>query len=176
MNPMDRTDFSCEIRGAVFDIGDCERFLHALRTIASDTGTTIICFNADNLAGKRHAEAALRHALRSWTAGTLIANSPEMEALLYASGSRQCSVASSFGVHAGKNRAYVCCYPACERVWEALTPLVWFVDGDWEDITPERRARLKELFSISDEEIAAAGESRLADLVLERVALLEVYR
>jgi KEOPS complex subunit Cgi121 len=40
----------------------------------------------------------------------------------------------------------------------------------------ERRARLRELFSITNEEIAAVGESRFADLVLERVALLEVYR
>ncbi len=173
---MDRTDFSYEIRAAVFTIRNCDRFLHALRTIASDTGTTIICFNADNMAGIRHAEAALHHALRSWNAGTLIANSLEMEALLYASGSRQCSVASSFGVHLGKNRAYIGCCPACDGVWDALTPLVRFVHTNWEDIDAERRTRLQELFSISEEEIAAVGESRFADLVLERVALLEVYR
>lgn len=176
MNQMDRTDYSYEIRAAVFTIRDCDRFLQSLRTIASGTGTTIICFNADNLAGIRHAEAALYHALRSWTAGTQIANTLEMEALLYASGSRQCSVASSFGVHTGKNRAYIGCCPACDGVWDALTPLVRFVRKNWEDIDTERRTRLQELFSISEEEIAAVGESRFADLVLERVALLEVYR
>jgi KEOPS complex subunit Cgi121 len=173
---MDRTEFSCGIRAAVFDVADCEPFLHVLRTIASDTHTTIICFNADNLAGKRHADIALRYALRSRDAGTLIANSVEMEALLYASGSRQCSVASSFGVHTGLNRAYIGCCPASEVAWAALTMLVRFVDGDGEEMDTERRARLRELFSISDEEIAAVGESRFADLVLERVALLEVYR
>jgi KEOPS complex subunit Cgi121 len=169
-------DISCEIRTALFDVTDRDRFLHAVRAIASDYGTAVICFNADNLAGKRHAEIALRHALRSQKAGTLIANSFEMEALLYASGSRQCSVASSFGVHTGNNRAYICCCPGGAAVWEALAPLVRFVDGDWDTITPERTAKLKELFSIPDEEIAAAGELRFADLVLERVALLEVYR
>jgi KEOPS complex subunit Cgi121 len=61
-------------------------------------------------------------------------------------------------------------------VWEALAPLVRFVDENWDTITPEHRANLKELFSIPDEEIAAAGELRFTDLVLERVALLEVYR
>ena len=169
-------DISCEIRTALFDVADRDSFLHAVRTIASDNGTAVICFNADNLAGKRHAEIALRHALRSQKAGTLIANSFEMEALLYASGSRQCSVASSFGVHTGNNRAYICCCPGGAAVWEALAPLVRFVDGDWDTITPEHRAKLKELFAIPDEEIAAAGESRFTDLVLERVALLEVYR
>jgi KEOPS complex subunit Cgi121 len=173
---MNSPEISCEIRTALFDVLDRDSFLHAIRTIASDNGTAVICFNADNLAGKRHAEVALLHALRSQIAGTLIANSFEMEALLYASGSRQCSVASSFGVQAGKNRAYICCCPACAGVWEALTPLVRFVDEDWDTLTPEHRAKLKELFLIPDEEIAAAGESRFADLVLERVALLEVYR
>jgi KEOPS complex subunit Cgi121 len=173
---MDSHDISCEIRTALFDVADRDRFLHAVRAIASDHGTAVICFNADNLAGKRHAEIALRHALRSQKAGTLIANSFEMEALLYASGSRQCSVASAFGVRAGKNRAYICSCPARAGVWEALAPLVRFVDGDWDTITPEHRAKLKELFAIPDEEIAAAGESRFTDLVLERVALLEVYR
>jgi KEOPS complex subunit Cgi121 len=173
---MDRTEFSCGIRAAVFDVADCEPFLNTLRTIASATHTPIICFNADNLAGQRHAETALRYALRSRDAGTLIANSLEMEALLYASGSRQCSVASSFGIHTGNNRAYIGCCPASEAVWDALAPLVRFVDGDWEDRDTERRARLRELFSITNEEIAAVGESRFADLVLERVALLEVYR
>lgn len=173
---MDSRDISCEIRQALFEVPDRDRFLLAVRTVASACGTAVICFNADNLAGKRHAEAALRHALRSQKAGTLIANSFEMEALLYASGSRQCSVASSFGVHEGKNRAYICCCPASAGVWEALAPLVRFVNEDWDSLTPERQAKLKVLFLIPDEELAAAGESRFADLVLERVALLEVYR
>jgi len=173
---MDSHYISCEIRTALFEVVDRDSFLQVVRTIASDCGTAIICFNADNLAGKRHAEIALRHALRSQRAGTLIANSFEMEALLYASGSRQCSVASAFGVHAGNNRAYICCCPARAGVWDALAPLVQFVDEDWDILTPERTAKLKELFAIPDEEIAAAGESRFADLVLERVALLEVYR
>jgi KEOPS complex subunit Cgi121 len=169
-------DISCEIRQALFDVADRDRFLQAVRTVASDHGTAVICFNADTLAGRRHAEMALRLALRSQAAGTLIANSFEMEALLYASGSRQCSIAATFGIHAGNNRAYICCCPARAGVWDALAPLVQFVDEDWDRLTPERTAKLKELFAIPDEEIAAAGESRFADLVLERVALLEVYR
>jgi KEOPS complex subunit Cgi121 len=173
---MTTTDSSCGIRAALFDVPDPGRFLHSLRTIASDNSTTIICFNADNMAGRRHAEAALRFALRSWKNGTAISNSLEMEALLYASGSRQCTIASSFGIHKGRNRAYVCACPASGEIWDALGLLVRFVDGDWEGFDGKKKARLKELFSISDDEIAVTGESRLTDLILERVALLEVYR
>ena len=166
---------SFEIRMAEFEVADRDIFLADLRRIAKHAGTTIVCFDAENLAGIKHAEAAILHALRSWNAGAAVANSFEMEALLFASGSRQCSVAASFGVHDGKNCSYICCCPPREGVWDALAPLVLYEDTG---TAPKgtQRARLKELFFISDEEIAAAGESKFADLVLERVALLEVYR
>jgi KEOPS complex subunit Cgi121 len=169
-------DQSYEMRTGIFEVENCDLFLPALRKIAQDNNTTIICFDADSIAGRKHADAAIRHALRSFHEGAPIANALEMEALLYASGSRQCSVATAFGIHTGVNRAYVCCCPRCERVWDALSPFVKWIDVGWEGIDPEKRCRLKALFSISDEEIAAAGELRFADLVLERVALLEVYR
>ena len=167
---------SFEIRMAEFEVAHRDIFLADLRRIAGHAGTTIVCFDAENLAGKRHAEAAILHALRSWNAGSGVANSFEMEALLFASGSRQCSVAASFGVHGGKNRSYICCCPPREGVWDALAPLVRYIKDTGGSPKGEHRARLKELFFISDEEIAAAGESKFTDLVLERVALLEVYR
>jgi KEOPS complex subunit Cgi121 len=170
------SDPSYEIRMAEFEVADRDIFLSDLRRIARHAGTTIVCFDAENLAGMRHAEAAILHALRSWSAGSAVANSFEMEALLFASGSRQCSVASSFGVHAGKNCSYICCCPPREGAWDALAPLVRYVKDTGAAPTGKHRARLKELFLISDGEIAAVGESKFADLVLERVALLEVYR
>jgi KEOPS complex subunit Cgi121 len=169
-------DHSYEIRAATFNVADQKGFLITLRRIARDTNTTIICFDADRMAGKRHADAAIRHALRSFHQGAPIADTLEMEALLYASGSRQCSVAAGFGIHAGINHAYICCCPRSQRAWDALSAFMQWADEAAEEIAPEKRQRLKSLFSISDEEIEAVGESRFADLVLERVALLEVYR
>lgn len=173
---MTRADDSCEIRLAEFDAIDPDQFLSVLRGMARDAGTTIVCFNTDNLAGRKHAESALRHAKRSWNSGSAVANSFEMEALLFASGSRQCSVASSFGVHSGLNHAYICCCPAVDGIWDALELLVHYVEETGDPMSVGHRARLKKLFSISDEEIAAAGESDFTNLVLERVALLVVYR
>ena len=52
-----------------------------------------------------------------------------------------------------------------------------FVEEDWDRITPEKRGWLAEAFGITDDELAAAGgEDRFRDLVLERVALLDVSR
>jgi KEOPS complex subunit Cgi121 len=170
---------TCECRAARCSIADKAGFLGMLAGIARDWNTHIICFDADKLAGRRHAGAAVRHAVRSFEAGTSISHTLEMEALLYASGSRQCNVAAGFGISTGENRLWVCCYPPAPGVWDALAPVLRFRDGAAGDrIDCRKQARLMQLYDITAEEIAAAGdgEDRIADLVLERVALLDVLR
>jgi KEOPS complex subunit Cgi121 len=152
-------------------------FLRNLRAIAVEHDTRIICFNADMIAGRVHAAAAVARAVRAFEVGDTISNTLEMESLLFAAGSRQCTVAASFGIHEGENRLYICCYPAREGIWAALEPLFHFVQESWDAINPEKRKRLMETFSISPEEISVAGgNGRIVDLVLERVALLQVTR
>jgi thioredoxin-like negative regulator of GroEL len=63
------------------------------------------------------------------------------------------------------------------EVWAALEQLFCFIRENWDTIDPEKRDRLMETFAISREELAAAGgDGRMIDLVLERVALLQVLR
>jgi KEOPS complex subunit Cgi121 len=165
-----------EIRTAIFRVSGCSGFLEKIRAIAAARGTRIVCFNADLMAGRAHAEAAILRALRAVRAGTAISTSLEMEALLYAAGNRQCSAAERFGIHEGENRAYVCLSPPKAAAFGDLSGVMEFVDEDWEILTDEKQIRLREAFGITPGEIAAAGPGRLRDLVLERVALLEVYR
>ena len=165
------------IRAARCSIPDTAVFLRDLRAIATIYDTHIVCFNADMLAGKVHASTAVAKAVRAFEDGITISNTLEMEALLFAAGSRQCAIAASFGIHNGENRVYICCHPAREPLWAALDPLFHWVRESWDTISPEKRFRLMETFVISDEEIAAAGgDGRIVDLVLERVALLQVMR
>jgi KEOPS complex subunit Cgi121 len=167
------------IRAAVCMIADRAAFLETLRTVAALHDTHIICFNADMVAGTAHVRAAVDHAVRSVREGTTISNTLEMEALLYAAGSRQCSIGASFGIHEGENRLWICCYPGpCEEVFAALGPLMQFVSGNsWNAIDPEREKRLMRLFDISNEELQTLGDKgRIVDLVLERVSLLDVLR
>ncbi|HVP95695.1 KEOPS complex subunit Cgi121 [Methanoregula sp.] len=167
---------SCTIRYAEACVRDPAVFLEKVREIADRMDSRIVCFDADKLAGEKHAEVALRQAYRSFCSGEAISNSFEMEALLYAAGSRQCSVAVSFGLHGGENRLYVCCCPAPAGIWDRLAGILHFCGEPDEGITPAKAARLMDLFGISPAEIAAAGTGRLQDLVLERVALLEVNK
>ena len=165
-----------EIRAAIATITDRAAFLQNIQTIANAHNTHIICFNADMLAGTRHAHTALCHAVRSYTKGTMVSNTLEMEALLFAAGSRQCSLAAPFGIHAGENHLYVCCYPNSDTVWDALAPIIRVVDDAWSCIDSQKQAYLMDLFTITHEELTTTNDDCLTDLILERIALLEVYR
>ena len=117
-------DLACEVQTANCFVDDRVAFLQRIRTVAESFDTHIICFNAGMLAGKRHARAALYHAVRSFLNGSMVSNTLEMETLLFAAGSRQCSVAVSFGIQDGDNFMFVCCYPTRDGIWNALTPLL----------------------------------------------------
>lgn len=166
-----------DIRAARCTIRDPAAFLRDLRAVAADHNTRIICFNADMIAGRVHAAAAVARAVRAFEERVTISNTLEMESLLFAAGSRQCNIAASFGIHEGENRVYICCIPARAVVWTALEPLFRFVQESWDLIDPEKRKQLMETFAISQEEVeAAGGEGQIVNLVLERVALLQVMR
>lgn len=167
---------ACDVRTATGFVDDRIGFLKKIRTIAESFDTHIICFNAGMLAGKRHAQDALRHAVRSFHSGSMVSNTLEMEALLFAAGSRQCSVAALFGVHDGDNAMFVCCYPTRDGIWDALRPLLNITDQNWEVVDPQKRTYLMELFGITEEEMATCSGDCITGLVLERIALLEVYR
>ena len=166
-----------DIRAARCTIRNTAAFLRDLRAVAATCDTHIICFNADLIAGRVHAATAVARAIRAFDDGITISNTLEMESLLFAAGSRQCNIAALFGAHVGENRVYICCYPARVEVWTALESLFCFVQESWDTIDPEKRERLMETYAISADEITAAGgDGRIVDLVLERVALLQVIR
>lgn len=165
-----------DIKKVCVNVTDVGSFIQTLREIATACATHIICFNAEMVAGSAHVEAALMHAVRAEQEGSQISNSLEMEALLFAAGSRQCSVAMKFGIQEGENRMYLCMCPPSDTAWAALRPILRESDEDWEEISLKKQDLLIDLFDITPEELEVTGMERLKALVLERVALLEVYR
>jgi KEOPS complex subunit Cgi121 len=101
-----------------------------------------------------------------------------MEALLYAAGSRQCTVALKFGIHEGENHLFIWCADGDDGVWDALSVMVEYCDPEiFETMDQKKRERLIDLFGITPLELESldAGTT-VTDLVLERVALLQVLR
>ncbi|MBT8508437.1 hypothetical protein AZH53_08470 [Methanomicrobiaceae archaeon CYW5] len=169
-----------EIRHACAEITNEAEFLAAVRTIADAEGSAVICIDADRVAGEAHVRAALAHAVRSfYVEETPVANSFEMETLLWTGATRQCNEATRFGIHTGICRLFVVICPPSGGASAALAGIMTFHDDEaegWEELTPAKRERLRRLYGISPEEEAIVGPERFAELVIERVALLEVYR
>ncbi|MHC1626115.1 MAG: KEOPS complex subunit Cgi121 [Methanoculleaceae archaeon] len=159
------------------NISDREGFLEEIREIGDATGTNVVCLDADRIAGRRHVEAAVRHAFRARREGRMVARRVEMEALCYAAGTRQTGIAAGFGVREGLMHLYCCICPpepeAVRRITAGYPPS----DLDYDEITPEKARRLMDFFDITPAELeAAGGPERLRDLVIERTVLLEVYK
>lgn len=139
---------------------------------ADKADSTVVLFDADKIAGFAHIESAVAHAKRSFAEGKQIARSLSMEILVYASGQRQCSLASKFGLHDGENKVYVLILDGDE---EKAAALVREIVTECEPFAPNEE-KLKAEFGITDAEMEAAGENRIEELVIERVALVDAWK
>ena len=139
---------------------------------ADKADSTVVLFDADKIAGFAHIESAVAHAKRSFAEGKQIARSLSMEILVYASGQRQCSLASKFGLHDGENKVYVLILDGDE---EKAAALVREIVTECEPFAPNKE-KLKAEFGITDAEMEAAGENRIEELVIERVALVDAWK
>jgi len=167
----------CGIYQVRMCIHDLEGFLKRIQDISRRNDAHVILFNAMNMAGKAHTESALHHAFRALDQGSMISSRVEVESLLYAAGSRQIVHGTRFGVQKGENAAYLCICPDNASARRELMKFCSPADHeDWDSITPAKAACLCELFSITPQEAEVVGPGRIRELVLERVALLEVYR
>ena len=166
-----------EIHQARCTVPDIREFLQNLQLIGNQYECSLICFNRQVMAGRKHVTAAVMHALRSFRSGNQIARSIEVESLLYAAGTRQTGLIGPFGIHNGINECYLCILPQNENADEKVRNLVEYADDEnWEEISVEKSRALQKLFDITSEEMQVTGNSRLQDLILERVALLTVNR
>ncbi|MDD1673626.1 MAG: KEOPS complex subunit Cgi121 [Methanomicrobiales archaeon] len=165
-----------EIVQAVVLMPQPEGLIDTIREIGSRHGCRIVCLDAERLAGREHVRMAAQYGIRSWKRGTAIADSLEMEILLYAGGTRQTSIARAYGIDPGTRNLYLCFIPSMGGAKGELEAWVKLVTDDWDEISEEKIVRLMELFGITKAEREIAGDRRFANLVLERVALLDVYR
>ncbi len=151
-------------------IKEKEAFLAALREAQNRHGCVIQAMDASVVVSERHAAFAAEKATRAFSEERNVAKDLGLEILRYASGQRQIERALSMGVRETTQRVALI-------VMENGTPLeisdIIEVDDDGPRFSP---TAVKKGFEIGDEEIEAAGEERIPDLVLERVALIDAYR
>ncbi len=159
------------LEGIIF-IDDTEKFLQKLKKISKDKGIVIQAFDADKLAGEEHIRFAVGKAMNSFKAGRNIANDLAKEIMLYAAGTRQINRSMKIGVHNGENNI-------------ALVAIGEVIDlSAFNEITPKpvlqynssKNNVLLGIFNITEEELKARGEDKIPELVIERVALVDVMK
>lgn len=151
-------------------IKDKKAFLEALREAQDRQGCVIQAMDASVMVSEQHAALAAEKAARAFAEKRNVAKDQGLEILRYASGQRQIERALSMGVSEASERVALI-------VMENGTSLDVSDIIDLDDAGPcWSREAVKEAFEIGDTEIEAAGEERIPDLVLERVALTDAYR
>jgi KEOPS complex subunit Cgi121 len=160
----------------VAEVDDVGTFVARIGDVAEESGTTVQVFDARYVVSRRHLERAVELADRAIDRGENVAHDRAVEILCYAAGRRQIDQALTLGVEEGR------------------TPVVALVDaGDEDGDEPAAEAALVDLlepaetlgeydeelvrdyFGVDDTELEATAGT-LEDLVLERVALLDVKK
>lgn len=161
-----------QILEGVILIGDTEEFLQKLKKISKNRNIVLQALDADKIAGEEHIKFAVEKAINSFQTGRNTANDLAKEIMLYAAGTRQINKAMRLGVHKGENNI------ALVAVGED------FDASEFSDITAKhviqynksKNDALIEIFNITEKELEAAGDDKIPELVLERVALVDVIK
>ena len=169
-------------------ISDVDDFLAILKAIAHRYSVAIQAMDAELIAGEAHIKSAVQKALRAIRQGNSITSDLSMEVLLYAAGRRQIERALAMGVSAGDDKKIVIVIIDVDNKDKDLDAIageikqrIGLTEHPMEDLELEteregKREKLMRFFNITDDEIEAVGERKLKMLVLERVALLDVYK
>ena len=159
-----------------------EIFISRIRELQVGSGCTIQALDADLVASERHLAFAAEKALSAFIEGRSIAKDLGIEIMRYASGQRQIERAMSMGLSGSTNRVALAIVrrnmelqPLGRDQWPNSSELSELIVVDGLGCSSDID-KLRKAFDISDEELQAAGEDKIADLVLERVALVDTYR
>ena len=169
-------------------VTDLDDYLATVDAVGDKTGCTVQVFDARYVVDETHLRRALTFADRAFTRGENVARDRGVEILLYAAGRRQIDRALEMGVSEG-TLPVVALVAADEgavdetatadrdpdaRERRAVDRLRERSSFDPGTVAPDRD-RVRAFFDVTDRELAAT-DGDLADLVHERVALLDVQK
>jgi len=157
-----------EILGALGAATDPDVRLAVLREFGGD----IQLLDARLVCGRDHLVSAAEHAERAMREGTNAAKTLAVEFVLYASGERQIGDAlAKMGIRDGTTQFAVVAFGSVD-IATALDALALTRD---DSVLEASRQKLR-AFGVSKAEIDSVPEDRQADLVLERVAMVDLLK
>jgi len=171
-----------KIVGAQGNIRNVDDFLKKVFSFAQEHRVIIQLFDADVIYGKNHLISAAEHAVRAFERKANTTNSLVMEILLYASGERQLKLAiSKMGIKAGKvNVAFVLIDDIKDtkgKISDQLTDeLIELLSLKRDDEVLDGNEGTLRKFGISKNEIKTVTKAKYGDLILEKVAMVDIIK
>ncbi|MDD1766844.1 MAG: hypothetical protein LUQ00_02890 [Candidatus Methanomethyliaceae archaeon] len=157
-----------------------------LKSISSDPEISVQLFRAESVAGYEHLLTAAHLSVKAWVAGRNLAKSPAVEVLLYASGKRQIKEAiTGIGITDSSRGWVVIALSNSRTKLNATCKAIMHYGLEDEgliELTEDKFPFLVDKYGITRDELAVAEQlitskrEALKSLVLERVALSELYR
>ena len=174
------------------DVADLDGFLDKIGDLETEFDCAIQAFDADYVLGEAHLRTAVERADRAFDRGENIARERAVEILLYAAGRRQINRALRMGVGEGESDVvFVVHSPegdddaeeaAAREVRDLLAASSSASQSETASASTEAlaadridREAVMDFFDVNETELDAT-DATLADLVRERVALLDVEK
>jgi len=168
-----------EILAGKIKIEDIKSFLSTVNEIATNFGVVIQAINAEKIVGKEHIDYAVKKAIKSFENGRNIAKNLGLEILLYMSARRHIQKALAMGIREGAMNVLFVVTGEEVQIKKALGTLSKMIEVRPEVIEYDesKHSSIVKAFGITDKEVdAAGGNEKIPKLVLERVALFDVFR
>lgn len=165
-----------KIVGAKGNIQSIDEFLKKVDRITKDYKIIIQVFDADVIYGKNHLISAVDHAIRAIDRKTNTTNSLAMEILLYSSGERQLKIAiPKMGVKKGKAKiAFVFIQDSITD--QLISDILEQLSLDRNDYVLEGNIDTIKKFGISENELNTVEKSKYGNLILEKVAMVDIIK
>ena len=172
-----------KIIGAKGKIQDINSFLKKILSLTDEYDIAIQVMDADWIYGKNHLISAINHAKRAFEQGKNSTNSLAMEILLYASGERQIQKAiKNIGVKKGRDSiAFVFMNRlGCEvegKISDEIIGEIFTTFGlKRDDKVLEGDSNTLKKFGITQQELRTVPEDKYGDIILEKVAMVDVIK
>jgi len=167
-----------KIIGAKGKIDDVDEILNKVNKYSSENNLIIQVFNAELIFGKNHIISAVQHARRAIELKTNTTNSFKMEILLYASGERQLKLAiPKMGVKKGEiNIVFVLINDNGKITKKMTDDFILITTLIQDNSVIEGNENTLKKFGIDKREIETVMKTKYEDLILEKVAMVDVIK
>jgi len=171
-----------EIAGASGKLGNIAETMTLLKNLGEELNIFIQLFDANYIYGREHLQSAIMHAERSIKNNSNLADNPSMEILLYASGERQIKLAiNKIGIKDNTETFALVIYsPEGSSLSENITGLcekiLTEIGLKRDDSVLEGNRGVLERFGIAENELKNVPETRWLNLILAKVAMVDIIK